>query len=303
MDFSKYCGHIKDDEMKEIVLSQQEIPIAKPACSSISGSANKLQRLVLTDLLVKLLGKWPHIVQSTSDCTSFGACNAIHILKAYNCLKLNEEWNNTIVSELIYAGSRVEIGKGRWRNSGGASGSATAQCCKQLGTLCRGKYKNYDYSVYSGKVADRLGNSGIPDDIEDILKEHTVKTVSLVTDTTTATDCLANFYPITLASQRGFEGRKDRNGRLLRDEDGCLKAGSSWPHQTCVVSFDLNPRRPKVGIANSWPADGMTGPLDGLPEGCFWIDMNDFQIMLNEQDSFVYSDYIGFQSKPLNWRL
>jgi hypothetical protein len=303
MDFSKYCGHIKDEEMNGIVLASQPIPIAKMACGSIYGDSKKVDRVVHTDLLVKLLGKWPHLIQSISDCTAFGAAHAISILTAFNCLKFGEEWKNTPITELIYAGSRENIGRGRWRNTGGASGSATAECVHKLGTLPRGRYLNYDFSVYSGQKAEKLGNEGISEDLLELTKDHLVKTISLVTDTNTALDLLANYYPITIASNIGFAGRTDRNGRLLRDQDGCLKRGSSWAHQMCAVSFDRNPRRPKVGIANSWPEDGMTGPLDGLPEGCFWIDLDDFELILRQQDSFVYSDYVGFVSKPLNWRL
>lgn len=301
MDFTKYCGHIKDEEMNELVLSQQPFPIAKPACMSIASSSNKKERVVLTDLLVKLLGKWPHICQGTNDCTAFGSANAIHILKAFNCLKFNEEWKGLIATEITYAGSRCEIGNFRWKD-GGASGSATAECCRKIGTLIRGVYDGLDLSIYSAKLADKLGDIGIPDSLEPIMHDHPVKTISLVTDTNTALDCLSNHYPITVASNRGFTGRVDRNGRLLRDNDGCLKAGSVWNHQMCVVSYDNNPKRPKVGIANSWPLDNMTGPLDGLPEGCFWIDMDDFRIMLEQSDSFVYSEYSGFPSKPLSWR-
>lgn len=303
MDFSRFFGHIKDDEFKEKMLAAQDIPYAKSACQAISGASAKKDRTLLTDLVVKVNGSWTHLVQGTNDCTAFGAGHCLSVLKAYNCLKFNEEWQPTIITELVYSGSRCEIGRFAWRGQGGASGAATAQCCKVMGVLPRGKYLNFDFTNYSASLADKLGEQGTPDSIEPLLKEHPVKTVSLVTDTEVALDLISNNYPLTIASRRGFEGRKDRNGRLLRDSDGCLKAGGSWPHQMSCVAYDRSPRRPKIGLANSWPADGMTGPLDGLPEGCFWIDMNDFQIMLNDSDSFVYSDYVGFPSKPLNWRL
>lgn len=304
MDISKYFGHIQDDEMTDIVLSRLEFPIAKPVCSAIFGSSKRKERVILTDFLVQLLGKWPHFVQATSDCTAFGACNVVHILKAIQCLQGKQEWVNSLAQSITYAGSRVEIGKNRWYNTGGATGSATAECVQKLGTLHRGKYLNkYDFSEYSGDVSDRLGKSGIPDDLEPIMRDFTVKSVSLVTDVETALDCLANGYPLTIASQVGLAGRKDSNGRLLRDSDGCLKVGDSWPHQLALIAYDLNPKRPKVGIANSWPLGSMTGPLDGLSEGCFWADLDVLRIILQSNDSFVYSDYSGYPVKELNLRL
>lgn len=303
MDFTKYFGHIKDDETKERILSTQEIPYAKQAMGAIAGTSTKKERVLLTDLVIKAASKWFHLVQSTSDCTAFGAAHCLSILKAFNCLKFGEEWQPTIITELVYAGSRCEIGKFAWRGQGGASGAATAECCRTMGVLPRGKYLNFDFTNYNGSLADKLGEEGIPNSLEPLLKEHPVKTISLVTDVEVALDLISSNYPLTIASRRGFEGRKDRNGRLLRDADGCLKAGGVWPHQMAGVSYDRSARRPKVGIANSWPEEMMTGPLDGLPEGCFWIDLDDFRLMLNEQDSFVYSDYAGFPAKPLNWRL
>ncbi len=235
--------------------------------------------------------------QTVGDCTSNGAALAVDVVR---CVQ-GESVTKLTSTEEIYAGGRVEIARGAFGSGDGATGAAVAQCCKQLGTLVRDIYGSIDLRVYSGARARAWGmpHAGIPDELEPIAKQHPVKAITRVSTYAEARDAIANGYPVTVASNQGFN--------TIRDSQGFLKPSGSWAHQMCFIAAD-DTDRPGLLCMNSWGPDRSSGGwvtgarrLD-QPEGSFWVDADVAERrMLAAGDSFAYSHAVGWARQDLDF--
>jgi len=240
--------------------------------------------------------------QTIGDCVSHGAAMAAQVLMACDSVLRGEpeRWGGWVASEPIYAGSRVEVGKGQLGNGDGSLGAWGAQWMTEWGVIVRGKYGSIDLTKYSGERAQQWGrkNAGCPDELEPIAKEHPIKTASLVTNYEQARDAIANGYPVSVASMQGFDDQG------VRDADGFLKARGQWPHQMCFIACDDEFKRPGLLCQNSWGSSWGSGPKrHEQPDGSFWVDADTAEKMLRQEDSFAYSGFIGFPSQSLDYLL
>jgi hypothetical protein len=202
-------------------------------------------------------------------------------------------------SEVIYAGSRVEIGGGKiWGD--GSVGAWAAQYVSQYGTLIRGVYGQWDLTHEDDRIATSWGRrgQGVPDALEPLVKEHPIKTASLVQSYEEARDAIVNGYPVTVCSTVGF--------RMQRDSDGFAAAGPTWPHCMVFVAVDDAFRRPGLLCQNSWGPNWISGPKrHDQPEGSFWVDAETCNRMLSGRsmggaDSFAVSGYVGYPAQKLS---
>jgi len=173
------------------------------------------------------------------NCVSMGSAYAVDALRAIQCVNGQSSWVAETATEVIYAMSRVEIGGGALGGGDGSTGAWAAQAVKKLGTIVRQKYGSIDLTTYSPERARQWGmpRAGCPDELEPIAREHLVKTVSLVRTWDELCDAIAAGYPVTIASNVGFDGQSSR------DSDGFLRQSGSWAHQMCFP--------PDVQIATS----------------------------------------------------
>lgn len=299
--FLNHCGWIEDKRLTGEILDRQIHPLFADASYEIRESGRGKRRL-LTDYIIKAYGKYNYRRQTVGDCTGNASARCCDILACMGVVNdLNAIMPETCV-ECIYGYARVEIANRRWSGGDGANGSSVAEACKRYGTFVRQKYGDYDFSVYSGERSREFGERGVPDEIEHFSKIHTVKTISLVKTYYEAIDCLYAGFPIVTCSNVGYEGSKDSSGRLVRDKDGILRRGGVWNHALSMLGFSDDRNNPKIFIDNSWGTDIYKGELDGGVESGFWIQASDAELMLSQNDSFAYSDYIGFPNK-LNLKL
>jgi len=161
--------------------------------------------------------------QTIGDCVSHGWAQGVEILAAVEIDKRGEreQWKGRIATEAIYGSARVEIGGGRL-SSDGCMGSWAAKAVKEMGVVARGKYGNVDLRNYSGKKAREWGRRGrgVPDSLEPTMREHLVRSVSLITSYEDARDSIVNGYPLPVCSGRGF--------RSTRDSQGFASPSGSW---------------------------------------------------------------------------
>lgn len=302
--FLVHGGYIADKKLTDEIIAAQPNPLMSGACYQIKESGRG-KRVILSDFITKAIGSYNIRHQLGPDCTSMMGARCADILKAINVITKGEEWISETATEPIYSLSRIEVSKGRWGTGGGASGSATGQAVKLYGTLCRQKYGDIDLSVYDVNKALKWGSPGVgcPDLLEPLSKNHLIQSITLVNTYYEAIDALANGYPVGICSNVGFERTKNRNGQCVRDKNGLLYPGSSWSHAMTLISFDDSGPIKKVGVDNSWGTDWVTGPTDGLPDSAFWIEASILEQILDQQDSFCYSDMIGYPPKSLRWRL
>jgi len=242
----------------------------------------------------------PHF-QEIGDCVSQGGGLGVEVLSATEIVDgQNETWCGKISTEVLYGGSRVEVGGGQLRGDG-STGAWLAEFLEDFGTVKRGKYGNIDLTKYDPELAKEWGkrrSQGIPREMETLSKEHPVKRAVLIDGGfNQACDFMANGCPIVVCSSVGFRTQADR--------DGFLYPGPQWMHCMLVFGFDRKSRREGGCIANSWGGNWVSGPAHrlGTPAGCFWAEARTLDRMFREGDSYALMDYQGFEKKKRSYIL
>lgn len=291
-----HFGWVDDKEAVSVCLGEMPRAIFCEHDSAIRDSG-KGKTVLLHTAVTKVTGGFPINKQTIGDCVSHGAAGAVQVLCCVEiALKAEaEQWKGLVATEPIYAGSRVEIGGGRISGDGSV-GAWAAKWLTQYGVVVRGKYGDIDLTTYDGSRARAWGRSGCPNELEPVAKEHPVKTASLCQSYEEARDAIANGYPVTVASNRGFNSH--------RDAEGFLSPSGSWAHQMYFCAVDDSGSRPGLLCVNSWGTTWVTGPkrLD-QPEGSFWVDADVADRMLGAGDSYALSGFVGFPSRKLDYLL
>ncbi len=293
-------GWIEDEKNIKEIVAKQPYPMIASANYAIKGTARG-KSINLAEYPIKVLGSYPSLLQTIGDCVSQGCAGAVNILKAIGVVKNNEEFISTVSSEAIYALARVELGHRAWSGGDGASGASGAAACK-FGTLIRKNYPGIiDLSTYSGDLARKWGESGLPDELEPIAKEHPVKSISLVSTYYDCIDSIYNGHVVTVASNVGFDNSRDRNGKILRNKYGVINPAGNWNHQMMFCGF-IDDNNPRVLCMNSW-GDFCTGGPPDMIVGSFYVEADVAERMLSMGDSFSLSSYDGFPRQKLNLRI
>lgn len=297
-DFLKLGGWVHNPHAVGKILETLSHPIFAAACGPIKSSGEG-KTLVLSDCVIKLIGKFNVRTQAIGDCVSFGAACAVDMVKAAEIIANgNGDWIAETSTEDIYGGSRVNVGNGEMGSEDGSYGAWAAKYVRDFGTLVRIKYDMYDLTNYSGSRAQNWGmpGNGVPSKLLPLAKEHQIKTVSLVKTYEECRDAIANGYAVTVASNQGFSD--------TRDSEGFASPEGAWGHQMCIIGVDDSKHRPGVLIQNSW-GNWNSGPTRlNQPVGSFWVDADVVEErMLSMGDSWAFSDYTGFPIKTINLRI
>lgn len=230
---------------------------------------------------------------SVGSCVAFGTASAIEHLQCVQMALGSGDDYRDLVQEVIYGGSRVEIGGGRLRGDG-SIGAWAARFVSEYGVLARGRYGSWDLSHYSESRCREFGRGGVPDELEPWVKRHPVRSVALVRSWDECRAAIRNGYPIAVCSNQGF--------RMQRDAQGFCPPAGVWYHCLAIVGI-RGGSRPGAFLLNSWGANAHTGPLgpgDPSPAG-FWADAHVVDRMLKQGDSWAFSGVVGFPSRTLNW--
>jgi hypothetical protein len=236
------------------------------------------------------------------SCVSFGAACAIEYQQCVirvEALKAGQpppEFKD-VAQEIIYGGSRVQVGKGQIRGDG-SIGAWAAQYCRDYGVLPRAKYDGYDLTGYSESMCRKLGNAGVPANLLPEAKKYPTRSISQVKTVDEAKKALASGYLVTVASDVGF----GRSGPYTRNSKGQLRASGSWPHQMCLIGYDADSG---FYCMNSWGESWVGGPTGpgNPPPGGFYIEETTVARMLGQNDSWAYGDQVGFPSRRLDWNI
>jgi hypothetical protein len=227
------------------------------------------------------------------SCVSFGTASAIEHLQCVQIASGSREEYRDLAQEVIYGGSRVEIGGGRIGGDGSV-GAWAARFVTKYGVVARGKYGNIDLSKYDERRCRQYGDAGVPDALEPVAKAHPVKAVTNVRTWAECRAAIRNGYPVAVCSGQGF--------RMKRDADGFCPPQGGWAHCMAVVGVQGG-KRPGAFVLNSWGGTAHTGPLGAgnpSPAG-FWADASVVDRMLREGDSWAFSGVNGFPARKLDW--
>ena len=291
------AGWIDDSAEVEIVAGQQ--PYYTFSETPAGATATGPDHAYLWQAYEKATGKkYPNRDQgSYGTCVSFGTAAAVEVSQACECIAGDPEEVRDLATEVIYAGSRIEIGGGRFR-SDGSIGAWAADWVKKYGVLDRAIFGNgkYDLRVYSGARARQWGapGAGVPDDLEPEARKYPVKTITKVTTFDDACKALVAGYGISVSSSVGYQ--------MARDQEGFCKAGPRWDHCMALIGFQQG-KRPGAFIQNSWGPSAHTGPLGAgdPPTGGFWADAEAVEKMLKAGDSWAFSSVVGFPARVIPW--
>lgn len=296
-NLEKLCGWVHDWRETDSFVASLRRPMFAVSASPLRDSG-KGKTVVLSRALTKVLGEFPVHLQTIGDCVSHGWGLGVDVLKAVQIVAGEAEaFEVETATEAIYALSRVEIGGGRLGNSDGSIGAWAAKSVTEYGTLLRKAYDGVDFSTYSGPKARSMGRrgAGLPDQLEDVAREHPVRTVSLVSSYEEARDAIANGYPIPVCSGQGFASK--------RDAQGFARPSGSWAHCMLFLGVDDSGNRPGLLCQNSWGTDWITGPKrHDQPEGSFWVDAEVADRMLRKDpDSFSMSGFEGYPARDIDY--
>lgn len=285
-------GWVEDSEAVVAVAQEQPFPFFSqtPAASTAPPA-----EVFLWKAREKLTGKpWPSRNQGkVGSCVSFGTVAAVEATMCSEIMNGENEEVRDLCQEIVYAGSRVEIGNKRLSGDG-SIGAWAADFVRKYGVLDRAIYGSYDLRTYDETRCREWGKSGVPDDLEVNVKKYPVKTITMIRSWDDAKKALALGYGISVSSSQGFQ--------MVRDSEGFAKASGQWMHCMALLGYQTG-RREGGWICNSWGPDAHTGPVGaGNPPTCgFWADASVIEKMLKAEDSWAFSALEGFPVRRINW--
>lgn len=301
-----FSGWVDDPEARETI--KGTLPAGEryfgdtPAGRAVQGDETK--DVLLTDAAIAVRGSWLPIrdQRDVGSCVSFGTATAIEylvLIQMANAMQAGlpppSEYRD-LAQEVIYGGSRVEIGGGRIRGDGSVTAWA-GEFVKRWGVVPRDKYGSLDLTAYSTTICRKFGQQGVPADLEEVARQSPVKGITFVRNAEEAWKAIGNGYPIAVGSQVGFGNR----GPWPRDRDGFLRASGSWGHCMAVLGRVTVGTRKGFLWMNSWSDDVHQGPKGGknIPDaGCFFVEWSTADRMFREGDAIAFSDAVGFPARP-----
>ncbi len=225
------------------------------------------------------------------SCVAFGTARAIEYSMLAEIVSGEKEEFKALATEVIYGGSRVEIGGGKLGRGDGSIGAWAAKWVHQWGLVARGVYGKVDLKTYSETRCKEYGSGGVPAELETIAKTFPVQTITQVKTWQDAKKALAQGYGIAICSNVGFS--------MARDSNGISKPSGSWGHCMCLAGYATIEGAEYGRIDNSWgdmAHHGPTGPGNPGPEG-FYTAAATVGKMLSAGDSWAFSSVQGFPLK------
>jgi len=247
-----------------------------------------------------------HVQDGEGDCVGQAAGLGSDVLAGCDIfMKFDRErWLAKASVEMIYAGSRVEIGDNKIKGAGSHAEWAV-KYLQQYGVLHRTMYcdgTNYiNLSGYSAKRSRAHRDSGVPDWLEPFAKKHPIKTYTMVKNARMAFDALYVGQPVVVCCSYAFPDKRDKQG-FIKPYTGRWR--EKWYHAWLLAGFDDTGSRPGGLLVNSH-GNWCSGPKrHGQPDGSHWVDAEYLDWMLGEwEDSFALSAYVGHPKRMLDHKL
>ncbi len=230
-------------------------------------------------------------------CVGFGTAAAVEHLMCVEVAANKSSGGRTeyrdLAQEVIYAGSRVEIGGGKVSGDGSV-GAWAAEFVRAYGVVPRGVYAGQDLTRYSEARCRDFGRTGVPAELEAVARQHPVKGIANVRRWPEAQAAIRHGYPVAVCSRQGF--------RMARDADGFCAPDGVWYHCMALVGV-RGGARPGGFLLNSWGPAAHTGPRGpgDPPAAGFWADAAVLDRMLADGDSWAFSGFAGFPARRLDW--
>jgi hypothetical protein len=237
---------------------------------------------------------YPNVDQKqVGCCVGCGHKHGVDVLLANQIASGQAAEFKPVSVEVIYGGSRVEIGGGKIRGDGSV-GAWAVKFISTYGVVPMETVGGVDLSTFDPNRARQYGANGVPKAVEAEARKYPVKGTAQVKNWGDVKKAIGQGYPVTICSNRGFT--------MTRDRDGFASPSGRWDH--CMVCIGVRGGdRPGGFILNSWGDQAHTGgvyPAD-MPVAGFWADADVIDGMVKQGDSFALSDAVGFPARQLPW--
>lgn len=234
----------------------------------------------------------PTFEQLIGDCVAAGLAQAGSRLQvAEISTKYQEEILRPWYVPFIYGISRVQIGGGQI-DGDGSTGTWGAAAVKQYGVLFD---DDQNVPEYSATIARTWGQRpGPPGQHLFQAQDRPVKTTARLRRINQIREALCNYYPITIASARGF-----KMAPVRRDGFHVFVPSGTWMHQMSLIAWMDKPFQAAYRL-NSWGPNAHGTPLNDEPPGGAWCTAECLAEELSWQSTevYTYSNFEGFPSAP-----
>jgi hypothetical protein len=285
---------------------------AMPKFNIVGAVGAEPDKVFLWDPIRKLLNGHdvPLMYQATGSCVANGAETVVNNLQALDIAIRND----AEVYVPLFLG--YHYGRGRFHSGingrgEGSTGSGQAEAIREDGVVAY----NVD-GLPQPKITPIDGGNGeiwtwgagvemtwsdgkrIQDTWIQLGRKRLCKTTSPIRNSEDAKASIANYYPITIASDWGGMMQPPVTEGVLLN-----RRVTTWNHQMCILAYW---KHPKLGlifwIQNSW-ADAHGRCPSGAPAGGFWVKAKDVDYICSQGDSFAFSQWDGFPAQDLSYFL
>lgn len=245
--------------------------------------------------LTKKLNEGKHLPtfeQLIGDCVAAGLAQAGARLQVAEIVaQFQEEVLRPWFVPFIYGISRVQIGGGQI-DGDGSTGTWGAAAVKKYGVLFD---DDQNVPEYSSTIARGWGHRPGPPE-QHILQaqDRPVQTTARLSRTDQIREALCNYYPITIASARGFQMKP-----VNRDGFHVWIPSGTWMHQMCLIAWMDEPFQAAYRL-NSWGPHAHGIPMNDEPPGGAWCTAECLaeELRWNSTEVYTYSGFAGFPSAP-----
>lgn len=305
----------------------QQLPTFYSRFAPFKGASSEGKNVFLFQNLQKEIGEIvPHWqgpapedgAQGEGDCVGQASAMGCDVLAATDIHDLGqrEKFVAKASVEMIYAGSRVEIGGGQIRGRGGSHGEWAAQYLRDYGVLHRLKYAKGDDSIdltgYHPGRSRKYRDAGVPDWLESIAKEHPVKEYTQPKSGQEALDAVCARQPVLMCSSYAFQDQRDAQGFCMPYLGGgktrrgwrFVSARIQWWHAMILTGALLEGGRVGGLIQNSHGAWNSGPRPHDIPEGSFFVDLEYLDLMVKDWfDCWALGSYEGHQAAQMRHKL
>lgn len=296
-------GWIKNEEETKKFLSTLPHPTFDEAAPHLKGYGEG-KDVFLWEVEPKVLGSYSKSWDqgSLGSCVAKGSGRAAQILLMLQIVAGNGEWRGEVAREPIYGGSRVNVGGQRGSYSDGSTGSWAAKWLNTVGGIVLYGSEGLE-GYYNIERCRQWGAQGVSQKYVDLAKKHPIQDVTMVTTAAQARDAIAAGFPISICGSTGRTMKRQPNG-------WCPRSGT-WNHCQALIGVGVaNDGRNFFVYVNSWgdylgSTNNVVSLASGktmiLQEGMYIADFESVERDLRQQDSFAYSNAVGWEAQKLDW--
>lgn len=288
----RYCGWIPDPQAVQECMQGWEVRpfLVLPAGADDSAEQSE-ESVYLWESVRRVTGD----ILAGRDQGAVGSCVAVataSALEHLECVQIaagEPGVYRDVASEVIYGGSRVQVGGGRIRGDG-SIGAWAARWVKEYGVVPRGVFGRYDLRQYSVQRCREMGRHGVPAELLALARQHPVLEVARIQSWAEACAAVRRGYPVLVCSDQGF--------RMERDAEGFCAPRGIWYHAMALIGIRTG-ARPGGFLLNSWGDQAHSGPRvpPHAPPAGFWVDAAVLDRMLRQGDSWAFAHLIGFTER------